>query len=68
MSIFSLPTKWVFVEYESGKKKCVANQDYLSKTGAEAAKQMWDKKNDKVCKVTLESDSEHGDILRTFEF
>lgn len=68
MSIFSLPTKWVFVEYESGKKKCVANQDSLSRYEAKGMQQAWSKGNNRVCKVTLESDSEHGDILKTFEF
>lgn len=61
-----LPSKWVYVQYEDGKKKNVANTDTLSAEEAEKYRAMWEKaRKKKVTCVTLEA---NGAVLRRFTY
>lgn len=63
-----LPSKWVFVWYDSGLVMNVANSDTLSKEEARHYKDMWDfhRNGAEVVKVTLESNK--GKIYKEYLF
>lgn len=66
MGFFDLPTNWIFIEYEDGERKNVANCDVLDRKMAEKYKANWEKPNRKVVKVTLETP--HKNVIKTFTF
>lgn len=61
-----LPSQWVYIQYEDGKRENVANTDSLSADEAEKYRAMWEKaRGKKVIRVTLEV---KGDVLRAFKY
>ena len=61
-----LPTHWLYVHYENGEENNVANTDYFTKEEAFKYKEMWDKPNNKVVKVTLRDND--GNIVDWYKF
>ena len=56
MSGLFLPSLWVYVRYEDGKRENVANTDTLSQEEADTYKTRWETaRKKKVVQVTLES-------------
>lgn len=66
MGFFDLPTHWVYVHYENGEEENVANTDFLNEKEAWEYKNMWDKPNKKIVKVTLRDNDDN--IVDWFEF
>lgn len=66
MGVFDLPTHWVYVHYEDGTVKNVANSDYLNAKEALEYKTMWDKSNNKVIEVSLRTNDDV--IVRWYKF
>lgn len=63
----SLPTFWVNVWYENGKKENVANSDTLTAEEASYFKSMWEEaRAEKVVRITLESSD--GAIVKSFMY
>lgn len=66
MSLF-LPTSWVFVWFEDGHVKNVANSDTLTAGEAKDYKAAWEKsRGKKIVRVTLETSD--GNILKSFTY
>lgn len=67
MGWFDLPSKWVFIHYENGKKENVANMDELTEARADKFKREWETaRKTKVVLVTLENDN--GNICKAFRY
>ena len=64
--MLTMPSRWVYVWYTSGRIVNVANSDTLRKEEAEYFRDKWSKDNEKVVRVTLEN--RNGDILKTYTF
>ena len=65
MGVFDLPSYWVYVEYENGERKNVANTDTLNETEAKEFKERWEN-TIPVVKVTLETSN--GRIIKEFTY
>ena len=68
MGYLDLPSRWVYLWFDNGLVKNVANTDSLSKAEAEEFKREWEdwKKPLKVVRITLEGN--HGNIYKDYEF
>lgn len=64
MGYFDLPTRDVYVEFEDGKKMCVACDDTLNADRASYYKQTWENEERKVKRVWLEDNK--GNTLCNF--
>lgn len=66
MGAFDLPSNWVYIEYEDGTRKNIANTDTLSYGCALSFYKSWYKEENKIVKMTLETSN--GKVLKTFDF
>lgn len=67
MSGLFLPSLWVYVRYEDGKRENVANTDTLSREEADTYKARWETaRKKKVIRVTLENAL--GDTVKSFTY
>ena len=66
MGVFDLPSNWVYIEYEDGTRKNIANTDTLSYSVAFSFYKDWYEEENKIVKMTLETSD--GKVLKTFDF
>ena len=65
--MLSLPSRWVYVWYENGKRENVANTDTLSAEEAQEFKEEWEKaRGMKVVAVDLTTSE--GRLVKSFTF
>lgn len=66
VGFLDLPNNWVYITYETGKKKNVANQDTLTQKEADEYKKMWEKPNNKIVKVELFTSDDK--LIKTYTY
>lgn len=65
--MLSMPSRWVFVWYEGGKKENVANTDTLTADEAREFKDYWEKaRGKKVIRVDLQDS--RGNLLKSYTY
>lgn len=65
--MLSLPSRWVYVWYEDGKRENVANTDTLSAEEAQEFKEEWEKARGKKV-VAVDLTTSEGRLVKTFTF
>lgn len=67
MGLFDLPENWVYVEFENGERKNIANTDTLNEREATRFKEYWEEaEHKKIVKVTLETSD--NKVIKTFTY
>lgn len=65
--MLTLPSRWVFVNYEDGKKENVANTDTLSAEEARVYKDRWEKARGKNV-VRVDFQDSKGNLIKSFSY